>query len=69
MRPIINVVGLLLILALVLISFPKELGKIPAQEIARWTRYPAWHPEIIGLYKFNFQAFHILNNFLSLDII
>lgn len=49
MKPIINVVSLFLILVLLLISFPKELGEVPEQDIARWTRYPAWHPEIIGL--------------------
>ena len=48
MRSNICVVSLLLILALILISFPKELGQVPTQDVARWTRYPAWHPEIIG---------------------
>ncbi|RGB37780.1 hypothetical protein C1646_813117 [Rhizophagus diaphanus] len=48
MKPVINVVSLFLILVLLLISFPKELGEVPEQDIARWTRYPAWHPEIIG---------------------
>ncbi|RIA96458.1 hypothetical protein C1645_381906 [Glomus cerebriforme] len=47
MGSITSIVSLLLILVLLLISFPKELGEIPEQDISRWTHYPTWHPELI----------------------
>jgi len=49
MKYTLSFIGLVLILVLILISFPKELGVVPVQDISRWTQYPAWHPEIIGL--------------------
>ncbi|CAG8518896.1 7285_t:CDS:2 [Funneliformis mosseae] len=27
--------------------FPNEIGEVPEQDVARWTKYPAWHPKII----------------------